>query len=177
MKDLPPPTSHLSSCLPCISIKQPWAHLILHGTIDGRIKDVENRTWATAYRGPLLIHAAKTRDPDCPETTSRAAPIVSGAIIGAVILYDCTQTHHSSWHHAGCWGFYLSDPTPFAVPVPYRGQLGIFDVDLASVVPGKAAWMWDVDLLPLYAAMSPRVRTEHEKWKARRMTPAKEQAA
>jgi hypothetical protein len=40
-----------------ISIKQPWASLIVHG-----LKDVENRTWPTRYRGPLLIHASQRAD-------------------------------------------------------------------------------------------------------------------
>ena len=41
--------------LPCLSLRQPWASaLFLLG------KDVENRTWFTTYRGPLLIHASKT---------------------------------------------------------------------------------------------------------------------
>lgn len=45
-------------CVSCkamktISIKQPYATLICAG-----IKDVENRTWSTEYRGKLLIHAS-----------------------------------------------------------------------------------------------------------------------
>ena len=36
-----------------LSVRQPWAHLIVTG-----IKRVENRFWETPYRGPLLIHAA-----------------------------------------------------------------------------------------------------------------------
>ena len=40
-----------------LSIKQPWAWLIVNG-----FKDVENRTWRTKYRGPLLIHASKAKD-------------------------------------------------------------------------------------------------------------------
>ena len=40
-----------------LSIKQPWAWAIIHAG-----KNVENRTWATSYRGPLLIHAGKTFD-------------------------------------------------------------------------------------------------------------------
>lgn len=37
-----------------LSIKQPWAGLILLGQ-----KPVENRTWMSGYVGPLLIHAGK----------------------------------------------------------------------------------------------------------------------
>jgi len=35
-----------------LSIRQPWAWLIVQGH-----KPIENRTWPTTYRGPLLIHA------------------------------------------------------------------------------------------------------------------------
>ena len=35
-----------------ITIKQPWASLIVEG-----IKDIENRTWKTSFRGRVLIHA------------------------------------------------------------------------------------------------------------------------
>lgn len=40
-----------------LTVQQPWAELIASG-----IKLVENRCWSTDYRGPLAIHAAKTRD-------------------------------------------------------------------------------------------------------------------
>jgi hypothetical protein len=36
-----------------ISVKQPWAWLLLHG------KDTENRDWPCSYRGPLGIHASQ----------------------------------------------------------------------------------------------------------------------
>ncbi|NBF09766.1 ASCH domain-containing protein [Pseudomonas sp. Fl4BN1] len=37
-----------------LSIRQPWAWLIIHGG-----KDVENRSWHTKYRGRFLVHASK----------------------------------------------------------------------------------------------------------------------
>lgn len=37
-----------------ISIRQPWTWAILHAH-----KSIENRTWSTSYRGPILLHAAK----------------------------------------------------------------------------------------------------------------------
>lgn len=40
-----------------ISLWQPWASWVVAG-----IKKVETRNWATNYRGPLLIHAAKKYD-------------------------------------------------------------------------------------------------------------------
>lgn len=42
-----------------LSGRQPWWWAILHAW-----KRIENRTWSTTYRGPILLHAAKgcTRD-------------------------------------------------------------------------------------------------------------------
>lgn len=37
-----------------ITLHQPWASLVMSGQ-----KCFETRSWATAYRGPLLIHASK----------------------------------------------------------------------------------------------------------------------
>lgn len=37
-----------------ITIWQPWASLLAHG-----MKQYETRSWATKYRGPIAIHAAK----------------------------------------------------------------------------------------------------------------------
>ena len=33
-----------------LTVKQPWASLIVHG-----IKDIENRSWKTNFRGRVLI--------------------------------------------------------------------------------------------------------------------------
>ena len=41
-----------------LSVRQPWANLLADGT-----KTIELRTWATDYRGPLVICAAKAIDP------------------------------------------------------------------------------------------------------------------
>ena len=40
-----------------LSIRNPWAYLIAYG-----VKDVENRSWKTDYRGELLIHASGKSD-------------------------------------------------------------------------------------------------------------------
>ena len=37
-----------------LSIRQPWAWLIVHGR-----KDIENRSWRTKFRGRFLVHAAQ----------------------------------------------------------------------------------------------------------------------
>lgn len=40
-----------------LTIQQPWSWAIATGT-----KRVENRTWSTTYRGPLINHAGRTVD-------------------------------------------------------------------------------------------------------------------
>lgn len=45
----------MTELVPAISLWQPWATLVARG-----LKCVETRSWPTDYRGPLLIHAAKT---------------------------------------------------------------------------------------------------------------------
>lgn len=42
--------------IPCLSLWQPWASLIALGE-----KKIETRSWSTSYRGPIAIHAAKTK--------------------------------------------------------------------------------------------------------------------
>lgn len=118
-----------------LSIRQPWADaILLHG------KDIENRTWSTTYRGPLLIHAAKMPDrDDAYEFIARATGQFSensipmaehfGGIIGIVDLVDVVTTSKSPWFTlAGCgFGWVLKNPRrlPFH---RVRGQLGLFDV-------------------------------------------------
>lgn len=41
-----------------LTIRQPWASLIAHG-----VKTIETRSWSTEYRGPLAIHAGKSKPP------------------------------------------------------------------------------------------------------------------
>ena len=93
-----------------LSIKQPWASLIAHG-----IKDIENRTWRTHFRGKIYIHASANfgkhqkkilhnlvvnRGVTCFDKDTY--PI--SAIIGEVEIIDCVINHPSIW----------ADKTPFA---------------------------------------------------------------
>lgn len=87
-----------------LSIKQPWASLIAHG-----IKDIENRTWKTNFRGRIYIHACTPRKFEVQltdEQTIQAAPVLKqlfdntlpfGAIIGEVDIVDCVINHESIW--------------------------------------------------------------------------------
>ena len=55
-----------------------------------------------------------------------------GAIVGEVTIIDCVDTSSSPWF-CGPYGFILSSPVAYKDPIPYRGQLGFFQVDEAKV--------------------------------------------
>ena len=88
-----------------LSIKQPWASLIAHG-----IKDIENRTWKTNFRGRIYIHASAkragrtitlltTEQCNCikDNSWSDSKEEVTSAIIGEVDIIDCVINHPSIW--------------------------------------------------------------------------------
>jgi hypothetical protein len=112
-----------------LSIQQPWAHLIVAG-----LKPIENRTWTTAYRGPLLIHASQKM---CIAVESIEAAfgikidrrlLHFGCVIGRVDLVDVIEESDSPWFD-GPYGFVLRNPRPIK-PRPWRGQLKLFDVTM-----------------------------------------------
>lgn len=119
----------------CLSVQQPWAQLIVTGR-----KDVENRTWQTKHRGPLLIHAGLRVDRNALEYLEQRGHVfkglVRGAIIGVVQVFDCLPGHKvkSVWHEAGTWGWYLKNSMKFQRPIDYRGNLYLFNVP-DDVVP------------------------------------------
>jgi len=119
--------------LKAISIRQPWAWLVVNG-----YKDIENRTWFTKLRGPVLIHAgANTEDlqPEVKKYIERKLKVTHlpdafqiGGIIGIVTTADCVERHHSRWFN-GLFGWVLADARrlPFKV---CKGQLNFFKPDV-----------------------------------------------
>ena len=123
-----------------ISIKQPWASLIVHG-----IKDIENRTWMCPkkYIGHrVLIHASLKganfwnspvvgRVDEFLREISKSGTDWSnypnGAIIGSVKIVDCVQNHSSVWAEKGVFNWVASDPILFDVPIPAKGKLSFWD--------------------------------------------------
>lgn len=111
-----------------LSIRQPWAELIIRG-----LKDVENRSWQTHHRGPLLIHASQGADEAWYEEFGVPEDASRGALLGVVDVVASTRRRTSPWHHAGSWGFYVENPRRFARPIPWSGSLGLFDVPARNV--------------------------------------------
>jgi hypothetical protein len=118
-----------------LSIRQPWAWLIVNG-----YKDIENRDWYIWQRGQILVHASKncTRyeyitavefsQPLLP--TGVIIPTLQdlprGGICGSVEIFSVVSRSDSPWFH-GKFGALLRNPALVDF-CPMRGRLGIFDV-------------------------------------------------
>jgi hypothetical protein len=110
---------------PALTIKQPWASLIIEGH-----KDIENRGWRTQYRGLLIIHAGKAVDRDSPKKHGHLLHdpdhLLHGYLLGTVKLVGCVTTAKSRWAVHGQFHWILEDPRPFRSPVPMRGSLRLW---------------------------------------------------
>jgi activating signal cointegrator 1 len=132
-----------------LTIHQPYASWIIDGA-----KWVENRTWATGYRGPLAIHAGlsqvELRRLHCQGTYPH------GVILGHVQLVACetlermrelaaefgddyrlpSEEPHVSrsiielLEHNHTWGpvcWILENPVMFREPIPAKGRQGLWE--------------------------------------------------
>ena len=118
--------------LKAISIRQPWAWLIVNG-----YKDLENRIWAAKLRGPVLIHAGQSR----AHLTAKELTYIkqkyrianlpesfhTGGIVGLAEITDCVEHHRSKWFQ-GPYGWVITNARrlPFK---PCKGQLKFFTPD------------------------------------------------
>ena len=136
-----------------LSVKQPWASLICKG-----IKDIENRTWSTKYRGRILIHSSQ-RPVSLTEFTSHVLNDITfklkeleisieslydcptGAIIGSVEIVDCVINHSSIWAEKSApksidylkqtYNWVLANPILFDKPIEnVNGKLSLWDYEL-----------------------------------------------
>lgn len=135
-----------------LTVHQPWAELIARG-----VKAVENRTWATHHRGPLLVHAGLSRSThaelaDDPRAFEReygvplppASALAFGALVGVAELVACVPPDQRTADpliaralltpFAGgpvCW--VLADARAFAPPVPCKGGQGLWTPDAETL--------------------------------------------
>ena len=123
----------------CLSVSQPFADLIIHGK-----KTIELRRWNTSFRGEFLIHSPqKIRIQDCKRLKINPKNLVKGAIVGKAEIFDVKKYQSKSEllkdskkHLASKsfqnnkYGFLIKNAKPFRIPIPAKGQLGFFDVNL-----------------------------------------------
>lgn len=116
-----------------LSIRQPWAWLIIAGW-----KPLENRTWWTSLRGRVYIHAARGMTLEeylaCRGFALGINPRIAfpmaehldrGGVIGSVEIVGCVLESDSPWF-VGPKAFVMERPEPLPFKV-CRGMLGFFE--------------------------------------------------
>lgn len=134
-------TPPIRPSLKALTVLHPYAHWIVIGE-----KTIEIRHSNTNYRGPLLIHAGKRVHPNYARSWN-LEDYTMGAIVGRVTLdnsrrigditefIELEDKHRLDVHSDDIfsipktiWAWELSNPVKFDKPIPYRGQLGIFNI-------------------------------------------------
>jgi hypothetical protein len=136
----------------CLTVQQPYAHLLMSG-----VKRVENRTWGTHYRGPLVIHAGSgTQYLKAYEASggrvSRVGTLL-GHALGIIWLETCLKVDQTflgagrrrwtlpdgyQWlrrhpHAEGPVLWVMGRRVPFTNPVKMKGQQGLFTFPLRRI--------------------------------------------
>lgn len=138
----------------CLTISQPWASLVAVGA-----KRIETRSWKTAYRGPLAIHAAKgfpgeakrfcesrlvqeslgwQYEPSWNAVAVKAKTIHIGCVIATCELVECKE---------------ILSSMPVGLPTFYQGRYMIAppapEFHFGDYTPGRYGWLLEnVKMLP-----------------------------
>lgn len=105
-----------------LSVRNPWAHLIMCGE-----KDLEFRTWRTDYRGDLLI---------CSSANPKIKNTISGHALVVVTLHEVFEVTAENYKDFGLdekpegklYAWQLIDGRVIK-PFPVKGKLNFFEVD------------------------------------------------
>ena len=127
-----------------LSVRQPWAELILLGR-----KHYELRSWRTSVRGRIWIHASQTIDVPFVELAGLTrSELSTGVLIGSIEILDCVPFTTEIAEELRRGGVFFEDvrsvsgfawrvsaPERLALPIPYRGSLGFFQIpiDVAEI--------------------------------------------
>lgn len=131
-----------------LSFKQPFAWLIANGYLL-----VDDRTWATDYRGPILIHASKGLYEEyydyLVDHTDLPLPpkdkLQFGGVVGFANLVGCYQSsrlptglnqeQRASFDALppNLYGFLFDQAQPMPL-LPCRGKLKIFEIDVDALI-------------------------------------------
>lgn len=145
-----------------ISLWEPWMTFMLRG-----YKKWETRSWAPSYRGPIALHAAKTReclddagfklteagikasifDPDPPGFPQKPEDWPLGCIVAVATLKDCISTEKAT---PSAQEKALGDYSPerfawvfenfrLVKPLAFRGMQGL--KDLPAEVEAKLEYL------------------------------------
>jgi hypothetical protein len=120
-----------------LTVRQPWATLIVRG-----LKAREYRCWSP-YKylrflpARILIHSATAPDRSPEALAALAACRIDpteenfplGVVVGSVLVITSKLVSPlDPMARYGRVAWLLAEPAPLAVPVPARGQLGLWDI-------------------------------------------------
>ena len=110
-----------------LTVCQPYAEMIARGE-----KLIENRTWSTPYRGPMAIHAGKSRswleygdELDYPNMAFGAV-IAIADLVACVPVWELPYEEQKSIHANGPWCWKLANVRRIN-PVLFRGAQGLWN--------------------------------------------------
>jgi hypothetical protein len=111
-----------------LTVKQPWAWAIVSG-----LKRVENRSWATPYRGTIYIHASRQLDTSgmawfAKHKIKLPKDLPTGFVVGECEIVDVVAGKEGQ--RFGKWffgpkGWVVKNPRRLARPIKMKGQLGL----------------------------------------------------
>ncbi len=128
-----------------LSLRQPWAWLMCAG-----YKDIENRNWQLPVNfyipQRIYVHAGRKVDDEgatwlwdnrerlgIQGCINQMAEICNfwkeGALVGTMDIVG-QLTHSDNKWFFGKYGFLTANPELFHTPIPYKGRLGFFEVEL-----------------------------------------------
>ena len=122
-----------------ITIKQPWASLIING-----YKKYEFRTWKTNYRGKVLIHAGLSIEKENIERFKHLNLNYDfGCIIGEAEIVDCIfvddkfkeeliKIDNEVYKNSSGYGFKLENIVKYEEPIYCKGKLSFWEYDLEN---------------------------------------------
>lgn len=120
----------------CLTIKQPWASLIVNG-----YKNYEFRSWQTKYRGKILIHAGMSLEKEnVSKVKEYNLEYIKGAIIGEAEIVDCILVDKNfdnslkkensivyESNHVGLYAWKLENIKKDKEPIYVKGKLSLWE--------------------------------------------------
>lgn len=128
-------TIGLPNFLVALSIKQPWAELILLGR-----KTIEVRSWPTDFRGPLVLHTGKKPELEAVFRYPDINASYLGGFVGVAELVNVELFTHATWSRLRAehlvpgpmpneaFGWRFRHVRRFKRPVDASGSLKLFPV-------------------------------------------------
>ena len=124
---------------PCLSIRQPWAELILL-----KRKKVELRQWSTRHRGWIWLHTGKSID-ETAYSRFGMSSLFNGGFVGAFRLRDVVGLDVERWEawrsthlDAGPYqpsfsGWVIGQIVRLQRPVAAAGSRGLYGVEASTL--------------------------------------------